>query len=48
MVFVDDGTFADYVIGENDGARAREFDGPVEIDGVIRLVGVEKDEVERA
>jgi len=46
IVGVDDGTVADDVVGEDEGAGARELDGPFKIVGVVGLVGVEEDEVE--
>jgi len=46
-VLVEYGSVADYVVSDDDGAGARELKSPLEIGGVVGLVGVEKDEVER-
>ena len=46
VVGFDDGTFADDIVGDDDGAGTREADGPVEIVGIVWLVGVDEDEVE--
>jgi hypothetical protein len=46
-VCFEDVAFADDVVAEDNGAGAGEFDGPVEVVGVVGLVGVEEDEVER-
>jgi hypothetical protein len=44
---VDDGSFANNVVAEDEGSWTREFDGPIEIAGIVGLIGVEEDEVER-
>lgn len=46
IVLVDDGSFANHVIPEDQSAGARKFDGPIEVVRVVRLVSVEEDEVE--
>ena len=46
VVGVEDGAFANDVVGDDDGARGGEAEGPVEIVGVVGLVGIDEDEVE--
>jgi hypothetical protein len=43
---IEDFAVADYVVSDDEGAGAREFECTFEVDGVVGLVGVEKDEVE--
>ena len=46
VVCVDDLSVADDVVSNDDGAGARELDCPCQVDRIVRLVGVEEDEVE--
>lgn len=43
---IDDGSVADNVVGEDECSGAGELDGPVQVVGVVGLVGVQEDKVE--
>ena len=44
---MDDGTVANHVVDDDDCAWAGEANSPFEIDGIVLLVGVDEDEIER-
>jgi hypothetical protein len=46
VVGVEDLAVADDVVADDDGAGMGEFEGPLEVGGVVGFVGVEEDEVE--
>lgn len=46
--FVDHGTVAHYVIGDDDAAFSRKLERPAEVVGIVFLVGVDEDEVKRS
>jgi hypothetical protein len=43
---IEDFAVADYVVSDDEGAGAREFECPFEVNGVVGFVSVEEDEVE--
>ena len=43
---VEDLTFADDVVSDDEGSGVGEFECPFEVDGVVGLVSIEEDEVE--
>src|SRR5580698_10207177 len=45
---VEDGPAADDVVHDDDAPRPRQVEGPLEVAGDVRLVGVDEEEVERA
>src|SRR5262245_33752473 len=46
-VAIGNGAVADYVVHDDQRSGTRKLDGPLEIPGVVGLVSVDKDEIER-